>query len=245
MPHADLDLLVEEGRRRGRERPLASLIHLVLPFAIVFATVGALHLAGGLGRVSAAAATSFFTIGKLIVLSGAHPENPFRMSAVEFALMVVWMDAVLGYALAYNLHYVYRVRKLGPPLKALHDYCAYWLATSPWMRNWAFLAVAFFVFIPLTGTGAPGGSILGGLLGLRPRAAAAAVLSGSLASCGLLAAFAAPLEPLFRDLGEPWWFEAMGVAVLGIVVFWLYRLGRRVSRAARAYADSRVPGGDA
>jgi uncharacterized membrane protein len=152
--------------------------------------------------------------------------------------MVFYMDCLYAYFLAYNLHHVYRLPRVGPWLQRLHDYCRYWIVHQPWMRRWAFTGVMLFVMFPLTGTGAPGGSILGRLVGLRARTTMVAITLGSALGVTIMAAFARPLEPIFHDIQHEWWFEAAGILVLAIVMVLLIRLGRRISRAAEALARS-------
>ncbi|NJN14755.1 MAG: hypothetical protein HC813_03875 [Planctomycetes bacterium] len=59
-----------------------------------------------------------------------------------------------------------------------------------------------------------------------------------------MAAFAEPLEPLFHDLQEEWWFQGIGLAILAMVVLVLVLLGRRLSRAAEAHAGAQGTEGD-
>ncbi|NJN14754.1 MAG: hypothetical protein HC813_03870 [Planctomycetes bacterium] len=161
--------ILQEAERLGRSRPVRGRIHLLLPLLILGTALALLWLSGDLGRVSAAAATSFLTVGKLIILLGAVPQNPFGMSALELGGMVFFMDALYGYFLSFNLHHVHRLRRLGPALLRLQNYCHWWLTHQPWMRRWAFTGVMLFVMFPLTGTGAPAAPSSAGSSGSRRR----------------------------------------------------------------------------
>lgn len=204
----------------------------------------ALWWAGRFWTVIKAAASSFFVLGKLIIVGGAAP-GAFGMPAWELAIMVFYMDVTYAYLLAFNLDYVHRLPRAGPWLERLQDYCHYWLAQQPWMRRFAFTGVMLFVMFPLTGTGAPGGSILGRLVGLGPVVTMIAIAVGSALGCGLMAAFAARLEPFFHEIQDEIWFKASGLVILAIVVIVLFFLGRKLSRAAREFARSQASGGDA
>lgn len=240
MPDTELTDLLAESEQRGRRR--LGWIHAVIPVGILAAVCIPLFLADRLGEVSAAVLTSFFTIGKLIILVGALPDNQFGMTTLELAVTVLCMDTFVAYSFAYNLHHVYRVPKAGPWLQRIQNYCRYWFTKQPWMRRWAFTGVMLFVMFPLTGTGAPGGSILGRLGGLRAPTTLFAIFTGSLLGCTLLAAFATELEPLFERLRHEWWFTALGIAFLVIVILLLVVLGRKLSRAAEEAA--RATGGE-
>ncbi|MFQ5844916.1 MAG: small multi-drug export protein [Planctomycetota bacterium] len=162
----DLHRILERGRGAGRRRPLA-LVHLLLPPGLVVVAAALLASVDRLSPYAKAAGSSLIALGKLIVVFGAAPDATFGLSVAELVALVVFMDVVCAYFLAHNLHHVYRTRRLGPALRRLTDYCRYVLDTRPWMRRWAFAGVAAFVLFPLTGTGAPGGSVLGRLVGLH------------------------------------------------------------------------------
>lgn len=244
MPGSDLKDILAESERTERDRPVLTRFHLLLPLGLLALAIVILYVAGELGRVGAAAIASFFYLGKLVILSGALRDQSFGMSAIGLALLVFLMDLWVAYCFAYNLHHVYRIPRVGPWLERLQRYCRYWLSRQPWMRRWAFTGVMLFVMFPLTGTGAPGGSILGRLVGLRPQTTLTAIALGSALGCGLMAGFAARLEPSFRELRDESWFAASGLAILAILLLVLVGLGRRLSRAADRYAEAQEPGGD-
>lgn len=234
-PELDLEAILAESERAQRDRPLLTWLHLFLPLGILGASIAVLHFVGVLDRVAKAAVVAFFTIGKLIIVSGAATDI-WKMTALELAFVVFFMDVWVAYLLAFNLHFVYRVPRMGPWLRRLQNYCRYWLAKQPWMKKWAFTGVMLFVMFPLTGTGAPGGSILGRLGGLRAWVTLFGIGLGSALGCVLMTAFAAPLEPVFREVQREWWFKASGLGVLVILLLILFHLGRRVSKAAEEYA---------
>ena len=226
------------------EKSRPALLHLVLPIGIAIGVVAFLSVSGRLTTVVTAAALSFFTVGKLIILSGSVPDT-FSMGPWELAAMVFCMDLFYAYVLAFNLDWLFKVKGIGPWLERLVNYCKYWIHSQPWMRRFAFTGVMLFVMFPLTGTGAPGGSILGRLVGLRARVTLFAIGLGSMLGCGLLAAFATQLEPVFSAIKDELWFKASGLVILAIVVVVLFVLGRKVSRAAEEYAQSQTAGDDA
>jgi uncharacterized membrane protein len=242
MPDSDLKKILAEAEQMEKDRPVLTRLHLLLPLGLLGGAILVLYFAGALGRVGAAAAASFFYLGKLVILSGALPEQSFGMSALELAILVFCMDLWVAYCFAYNLHHVYRVPRLGPWLERLQRYCRYWLSHQRWMKRWAFTGVMLFVMFPLTGTGAPGGTILGRIVGLRPATTLFAIAMGSTLGCSLMASFAAGLEPSFQSMSDEWWFAASGLAVLAILLVVMIRLGRKLSQAADRHAQE--AGGD-
>ena len=252
MRQSTLEEILAESEAEERRNPVLGRVHLVLPFLLAGAVVVLLYLSGDLKRFALAGAAATSTFGKIIVVFGGLPERTYarlglpKMSVAELALMVFAMDVWVAYFLTFNLHHVYRIRafRLGERLRNLHQYCRFWLDTRPWMRRWAFTGVLLFVLFPLTGTGAIGGSILGRLGGLRARTTLGAVALGSALGCTLMAAFAAPLEPIFERIQDEWWFHALGIAVIFAVILLLVWIGRGMSRAAERHARALNQGGN-
>ena len=99
-----------------------------------------------------------------------------------------------------------------------------------------------FVVVPLSGTGAPGGALLGRIVGLRPRTILAAVFTGSLIGCGIMVAFASQISHSFAEVQGEWWFRAIGFGILAILLIVLWRLGAHISRAANQFAEAQTKG---
>ena len=235
-----IEQILEEARENERRQPFKSLLHSLLPFLIIIAVYVFLGLIGKAGTFTVFGLTAL-PIGKFIILSGAHPG--IDMSPWQLAIMVFLMDTWVGYVLSYNLHHVYRIPRVGPWLHNVQSYCRYWLHEYPWMRRWAITGVVLFVTFPLSGTGAPGGALLGRIVGLRPRVTLLAIMAGSAIGCGVMAAFAVPLGELFLDIKGEWWFHALSVGLIATLLIGLYVLGARVSRAAARFAHSDSPEG--
>jgi len=235
--HDPLEILLQEPSI-GRRSSLLSWVNLIAPLLVMALAIVLLDRSGDLTRVSRAVGVAFFALGKLIVVFGAAPDATFKMTPWELAPMVVFMDLLLAYFLGFNLHFIYRVPRVGPWILRVMMFCRYVLEHRPWMRRWAFTGVLLFVFFPITGSGAPAACILGRLVGLRPLTTFVAIMVGSVTGCALLATFAARLEPILEQFQNEWWFRSAGYAVLGILVLLLYRLGRRLSKAVDAFAQT-------
>jgi uncharacterized membrane protein len=235
-----IEEILAEAEELERQQPVLSRIHLFMPFLIVIGIYILLGIVGLAGTFTVAGLTAL-PLGKFIILTGAVDDNP--LNQWQLALMVICMDTFVAYVLAYNLQYVYKIPRVGPWLHDITNYCRYWLNEAPWIRRWAITGVMLFVMFPLSGTGAPGGAILGRIVGLRPRVTLMAVFAGSVLGCGIMAAFAVKLELLFHGIQGEWWFKASGIAILAILLFVLWRLGVRISRAAEAFAQAEAQGG--
>ena len=236
--------LVAQSERMEKDSPLLTRLHLFLPIALVVTAVAGLAAAGNLPRVAAAAVAALFYLGKFVILTGAAPDSTFGMTSHRLALLVFFMDMVVAYFFAYNLHHVYRIPRVGPWIRRLQNFCRFWLSEHPWMRKWAFTGVVLFVMFPLTGTGAPGGSLLGRIVGLKPATTLLGIALGSALGCSIMAVFAVRLEPVFHDIQHQWWFQVSGLLILAILLIVIIRLGRKLSMAAERHARVENAGGD-
>jgi len=231
---SSIEQILQEAQDRERRQPIRSRLHLALPILIVIAVYVFLGLIGKADTFTLFGITAL-PLGKFVILAGAHPDldvGPWALAA-----MVFLMDTWVGYVLSYNLHHVYRLGRVGPWLNNVQNYCRYWLSEYPIVRRWAITGVVMFVVFPLSGTGAPGGALLGRIVGLRPRITLLAIMAGSAVGCCIMAAFAVPLGDLFLKVRDEWWFHGLGVGLLAILLIALYVVGSKVSRAAERFAQ--------
>ncbi|MFA7199723.1 MAG: small multi-drug export protein, partial [Methanoculleus sp.] len=98
--------------------------------------------------------------------------------------------------------------------------------TQPWLRRFSTIGVILFVFIPLQGTGAMNGSILGRLLGLEKFRVFGCACIGSIASCLVFSLGADVLLDVYRQsptLGIGILVAIIVAVVTGIVGWRLHR----------------------
>jgi len=235
MSATDLQDLLADAERMEKDSPLLTRLHLLLPIGLIVGAAVLLYFTGDLVSMAGAAAVAIY-LGKFVILSGAA-ESSLGVSTLQLAILVFCMDLLVAYFFAFNLHHVYRIPRFGPWIERLQTYCRYWLMKHPWMRKWAFTGVMLFVMFPLTGTGAPAGSILGRIVGLRPWVTLSAICIGAGLGCGLMAAFAERLAPTFEEMEGDWWFQAGGILILAILLLVIIWLGRALSRAAERHSE--------
>ena len=235
--HPSIEQILAEAEELDRKQPILGRIHLIAPILIVIGLYVFLAILGKAGMYTVAGLAAL-PVGKFIVLAGAV--KGIELNQWQLALLVIFMDTWVAYVLAYNLHHLYKVPRLGPWLHNVQNYCRYWLHEYPLMRRWAITGVVLFVVVPLSGTGAPGGAILGRIVGLRPRTILAAVFTGSVIGCGIMVLFAAQISSSFAEVQGEWWFRAIGIGILVILLIVLWRLGVHISRAANRFADAQT-----
>lgn len=154
-------------------------------FGLIVLVVGVLVHPGAAGFLLSVSAGTFVGGGKLVILAGAVERAP--IGHWELAALVVYIDLATALGVLGGIHHLYRVPGLGRRLMAARDSSALLLARNPWMHRIAVLTLAGFVAVPLNGTGALVGALLGRTMGLSRVAVVAATACGSVVASVTLA----------------------------------------------------------
>ncbi|MGD9791560.1 MAG: small multi-drug export protein [Phycisphaerales bacterium] len=243
-PTSHHDHLADEvkfGDTFRRDYPVGWWATLIAPFLLTGALLASLGLTRGwdfVAKLVAAATSSFFVLGRFVILLGSGEVNPaleghaedvakFKfLSTPELFTMVTWMDLCTACILVYHASFIYKIPKLGPRLLSLRDEGQFFLRYQPWIRRFTFIGLSLFVAIPIAATGAIAGSIFGRLLGMTRTATILAICCGTLLGNGVMLALRGVIHKLpFLDPNNPWNL-AVGIAViLGIIALlnWRYR----------------------
>jgi uncharacterized membrane protein len=172
-------------------------------------------------------ALGFLTFpGKYVVFSGLSSSSP--LGPWGLAVVGIVAEILLALLLAALLEPLGRLRGVGPWLQRAHLRAAALLADYPGLRRAAFWGVALFVFLPLPGTGAIGGTFAGQMLGLSRVATVLAIVIGTAVTLALFAALAQFLGARAeRMLSEPV-VPVLSAAVLALGLWLAYRRVKRV-----------------
>lgn len=207
----------------------------LIGFGIAVGWLFAEHGRGAATFVVGAALGGFVGGGKLVVLAGAAESAPF--GTWELAALVVYSDLASALFILANVQLLYRLPLLGRKLAATREAGYRLLAGNDWMRRLAFLTLVLFVALPLQGTGALLGVVIGRIMGLSRKAIVAGAAAGSAAGAMGLAA----LGDLGRD--QVGWLLAhpeIGVATAAATIGLTLLVGRRVlGTGLRARVESR------
>lgn len=166
-----------------QERTVPLPIRLLFSVAPILVTValwipiGLIWGPKALGQLVGFMAAIFVFLGKFAVFTAISEAEPLRPYLV--AMLIVYMDTCVACLVAFNLDWLFEVRRIGPRLERLRESSGDILEINPWMRKATFIGVMLFVAFPLTGTGAIGGTLLGRMMGLRKRRILLAILIGA------------------------------------------------------------------
>jgi uncharacterized membrane protein len=154
-------------------------------FGLILFVTGVLLHPGAAGFLASVAVGTFVGGGKLVILAGAVETAP--VSHWEIAALVVYIDLATALGVLGGIQHLYRVRGVGGRIEAARASSARLLQRNPWMHRIAFATLAGFVAVPLNGTGALVGALLGRLTGLSRVAIVTATGCGSVAGSLALA----------------------------------------------------------
>ncbi len=179
-------------------------------------------------------------LGGLMIAYYIPPSGKESLIPLGIALGIPWW--LMAFALAYldvvtslfmilNLDRAERLPYLGPWISRSLASGREFMERRPWLSRWRIPGVAFFVMLPLQGTGGVGATIVGMMAGLRPAEILLAVGIGATVECLI---FALGSEFIIRLLETN---TMLGIAVVvGIVlavIVW-YLISRNRSRKAPA-----------
>lgn len=168
--------------------------------------------------------------GKFAVFGGLNPSSPLDPWGV--ALLGVAVDTFLAINLALCLEPFLKLPGIGTWLRNVHERAARSLSEYPRLKRMAFWGAAFFVALPLPGSGWMGGTFAGQLLGLSRTMGVAAIAVGTVL---VTASFAALAQLLGQEavvlLGSPW-ITVFGLLALLGVAWLLWRKFRGLLREA-------------
>jgi uncharacterized membrane protein len=84
------------------------------------------------------------------------------------ALTLTLLDVITALFMIMNFALMLRVPRLGPWIEKTTATSREFMAERPWMDRWRIPGVAFFVMLPLQGTGGVGATVVGLMAGLTP-----------------------------------------------------------------------------
>ncbi|WP_292409982.1 MULTISPECIES: small multi-drug export protein [unclassified Methanoculleus] len=205
-------------------------LKFTLPLAIIPAVVTALYLTEPYERflIMSGLIIAYFippagheTIIPLAILAGY---SWWLITAVIFLL-----DVAVSLFVVWNFDLALKVPLVGRLLESGMTIARDYIESQAWLRRFSTVGLTLLVFVPLQGTGAMSGSVLGRLLGLAEFRVFCCVCIGSLASCLVFALGADVLLNIYRDdpmLGTGI-LAAIVVVVLAAVAGWWVH-GRRL-----------------
>ncbi len=158
-----------------------------------------------------------FLGGKFLIFSGLSPKVSFGPFGLAF--LFVMIDLHFAFLTAWVLSRFERHARIGAWIRESRLRAHKLLLEYPGFRRMAFWGVAFFVFLPLPGSGAVTGSFAARLMGMARLTAVASITIGSIAIALLFAGMAEVLGEQGQRILENRWL-ALGIALVFAATLW-------------------------
>lgn len=163
----------------------------------------------------ALAATLVF-LSKLAIFGGNIPQT--RFDPWELALIAWVIDLWVSCALLAGIASFERLPVAGAALTEARQRADRTLQRYPGLRRLAFWGIALLVFLPIPGSGAVTGTLVGRLVGLSRLASLLAVAGGAGAAVLVYAAIAVFLGSQWEDLLRNPWVLLASLAALALLL---------------------------
>ena len=222
---------------------LIRLAKFFVPFII--AVTGILVLQYSVGEASSAKLlllmmVYFFPpLGKESIIplgiSGGEITNPITgyvsvvpsINPITMALSIAFIDIVVALFLVWNYNLAKKIPIIGNFMIKIEEKGKNVEEKYGWIKPLRFIGIVLFVMVPFQGSGGLVGSIVGRLIGMKPRNTFIAILLGAVIGCLLIATFSQAFL-IFAEINTTLTLTIVGIiAILIIVYFTIKRIRKK------------------
>jgi len=150
--------------------PMLLLLVLVTTLAILFDTTRSYQILGLVFLYL------FPPVSKETIIPAAIASG-FSWQVISFS--ITWLDAATCLFILWNFDLICRIPGIGRWISCLAQSDNEFLTRHQWIERMCFLGLTAFMLLPIQGSGAIGGTILGRILGMNRISIAVAVIIGS------------------------------------------------------------------
>lgn len=231
--------------RLKREHPVVFWVTLLVPVLGWVGLLAFLQATRGKQFVLKVLAITLLVeavVGRFVIITGGGSAEgaTVLLSRAELFWLVAWIDLCVATLFLYHATFIYRLWKVGPWLERVRNASRELLARRPLLGRFSFVGVVVYVGLPVLGSGAILGSMLGQLLGLRRLTTLAAVTLGTLLGNSLMLLLAeAVMSVPFLQRQHPAVLLGTLVVFAGVIgaVQWRMHRPRGAARDARRSAS--------
>ncbi|UCH71780.1 MAG: small multi-drug export protein [Thermoplasmatales archaeon] len=116
--------------------------------------------------------------------------DPVSINPLSMALAVAFIDIVIALFLVWNYDLAKKIPLVGKFIEKIENIGETSSDKYGWIKPLRFIGIILFVMVPFQGSGGLVGSIVGRLIGMKPRNTFIAICIGAIVGCTLIAYFA-------------------------------------------------------
>jgi uncharacterized membrane protein len=217
-----------------KSKLLIRLAKLFVPFII--AAIGILVLQYIVGEASSAKLlllmmVYFFPpLGKESIIplgiSGGEITNPITgyvsvvpsINPITMALSIAFIDIVVALFLVWNYNLAKKIPIIGNFMIKIEEKGKNVEEKYGWIKPLRFIGIVLFVMVPFQGSGGMVGSIVGRLIGMKPRNTFIAILLGAVIGCLIIATFSKAFL-IFAEINKTLTITIVGIITILIIVY--------------------------
>jgi len=219
---------------RVKSKPWIWLAKFFVPFII--AVTGIIVLQYVVGEASSAKLlllmmVYFFPpLGKESIIplgvSGGEITNPITgyvsvvpsINPIIMALSIAFIDIVVALFLVWNYDLAKKIPIIGDFMKKVEEKGKNVEEKYGWIKPLRFIGIVLFVMVPFQGSGGMVGSIVGRLIGMKPRNTFIAILLGAVIGCLLIAMFSQAFL-IFAKINSTLTLTTVGIIAIVIIAY--------------------------
>ncbi len=204
---------------RVESKPLIRLAKFFVPFIIGFGVIGAIGLIieRNLRIKYWPLVTGYFfpPLGKeTIIPSGVL----VGIDPILMALSIAFVDIIVALFLIWNYNLAKKIPIIGKFMIKVEEKGKNVEEKYGWIKPLRFIGIMLFVMIPFQGSGGMVGSIVGRLIGMKPRNTFIAISLGAVIGCLLIAMFSQAFL-IFAEINTTLTLILVGIIAIVIIAY--------------------------
>ncbi len=207
----------------GGKAVIMTLVKFFLPF--VFSSIGIVILFLALPwdlfeKLGTWMILYFFPpLGKESVIPAAIAQG---IHPLLIASAIAFIDIMVGLFLVWNFDLAKKIPLIGNFIHRIEAKGSDILVKKPWVQRLAFTGIVLFVMFPFQGSGAVGATIVGRMLGMKPKRVWYAVIIGAIVGCLIIAYTSAFAMTLLLGIGIAWALLTIALVVIFLILAYNY-----------------------
>lgn len=150
----------------------------------------------------------------------------FGLNPLLIAFSIAFVDIVVAFFLLWNYDLAKKIPFVGKFMIKVEEKGKNFEQKYRWVKPLRFIGIVLFVMIPFQGSGGLVGSIVGRLIGMKPRNTFLAITIGAIIGCLLVATFAEAFR-VFAEINTILTIILVAIIVVVIVLYFVVKNKKR------------------
>jgi uncharacterized membrane protein len=158
--------------------------------------------------------------------------NPVSINPISMALAVAFIDIIVAMFLVWNYDFAKKIPLVGQFMMKIEDKGKNFEEKYGWIKPLRFFGIVLFVMVPFQGSGGLVGSIVGRLIGMKPKNTFLAISIGAIVGC-LLIAFFAQVFIIFAEINTILTIILVAIIVIIIIIYYIFKKRKKTQKKSK------------